>query len=123
MNAKPFALSTACALLVTAAATAQDMGSAPPVKTVGEPTTEDSCPADFDGNGGVNFGDLLWVINHWGPCDTLGPGPSTGNCEGDLDDDGLIGFAEFLEVMSNFNRACPDVFGGNEGGPSTEPAP
>ncbi|MCP3903815.1 MAG: hypothetical protein GY715_09290 [Planctomycetes bacterium] len=109
MNAKLHALA--------ATATASEWGTTPVTKVVPAPPppTEDTCPADFDANGGVNFADLLWVINHWGPCNTLGPGVG---CPCDLDADGQIGFTEFLEVMSNFNRACPDVIGG----PSTEPA-
>ncbi|MBT8485808.1 MAG: right-handed parallel beta-helix repeat-containing protein [Phycisphaerae bacterium] len=49
------------------------------------------CAADIDGNGAVDFGDLLSVLSTWGAC---------GACPEDLDGDGAVGFADLLAVLS-----------------------
>ena len=50
-------------------------------------------PGDVDGDGVVNFGDLLLVLAAWGPC---------GGCPEDLDGNGVVGFADLLIVLANW---------------------
>lgn len=49
---------------------------------------------DVNGDGVVDFDDLLAVLSGWGPCP-----PS---CPGDLDGDGEVGFGDLLEVLANW---------------------
>jgi hypothetical protein len=49
---------------------------------------------DADGDGDVDFADLLLVLSAWGPC----PAP----CASDFDGDGAVGFADLLFVLSNW---------------------
>ena len=49
------------------------------------------CPADTDGDGIVDFGDLLLVLAQWGPCPP--------ECLGDVDGDGVVGFGDILVVL------------------------
>ncbi|MHC5114514.1 MAG: hypothetical protein ACYTGP_08825 [Planctomycetota bacterium] len=51
--------------------------------------------ADLDGDGDVDFADLLLVIAGWGPC------PDT--CPADLNGDGAVGFADVLIVIANWS--------------------
>jgi hypothetical protein len=55
------------------------------------------CPADVDGGGGVDIGDLLDVLALWGPC--------TG-CPEDVDCDGSVGVADLLQVLADWGP-CP----------------
>ncbi|MBX3374206.1 MAG: CHRD domain-containing protein [Phycisphaeraceae bacterium] len=50
-----------------------------------------ACPADFNGSGDVEFGDLLIMLSVWGPC----PG-----CDEDLDGSGTVDFADLLILLS-----------------------
>ncbi len=59
------------------------------------------CPGDIDGNGSVEFADLLDVLTAWGPC----PPPSVA-CPEDLDGDEMVGFADLLVVITNWGP-CP----------------
>jgi len=52
--------------------------------------------ADLDGDGDVDFGDLLLVIAAWGPC-------GVGACPEDLNGDGSVGFADILAVLSDYS--------------------
>jgi len=56
------------------------------------------CTADIDGDGAVQFGDLLGVLNQWGACAV--------NCPADLDFDGGVGFSDLLTVLGNWG-SCP----------------
>ncbi|MHC5113620.1 MAG: hypothetical protein ACYTGP_04235 [Planctomycetota bacterium] len=49
------------------------------------------CPADLNGNGQVDFADILVVIGAWGEC--------TG-CEEDLNGNGLVGFDDILVIIA-----------------------
>lgn len=53
----------------------------------------EDCPADVDGSGAVDFGDLLDVLSTWGLC----PG-----CPTDLDGDAIVGFSDLLIVLSSW---------------------
>jgi hypothetical protein len=60
--------------------------------TCGQP-----CTGDINGDTNVNTGDLLAVINSWGPC----PG-----CPADLNSDGAVNTADLLAVINNWGP-CP----------------
>ena len=55
---------------------------------------EPSTPGDVNGDGSVDFNDLLAILSAWGA-------PCTG-CSEDLDGDGEVGFNDLLIVLSNF---------------------
>nr|MCP3902523.1 choice-of-anchor D domain-containing protein [Planctomycetota bacterium] len=50
-------------------------------------------PADVNGDGVVNFGDILAIIGAWGPC----PG-----CPADVNGDGMVNFADILLVIASW---------------------
>jgi hypothetical protein len=50
---------------------------------------------DVNGDGLVNFEDLLEILAAWGPCE--------GDCPADLDGDGVVGFADLLVVLANWS--------------------
>ena len=57
-------------------------------------TTGDSgpvCPADLDGSGAIDFGDIVQVLSNWG---------STGPA--DLDGSGIVDFGDLIAVLSSF---------------------
>ena len=57
-------------------------------------TTDDSgpvCPADLDGSGSIDFGDIVQVLSNWG---------STGPA--DLDGSGTVDFGDLIAVLSSF---------------------
>ena len=49
---------------------------------------------DVNGDGVVDFADLLIVLTGWGPCD--------GECPADLDGDGVVDFDDLLIVLANW---------------------
>ncbi|NNF41641.1 MAG: CRTAC1 family protein [Phycisphaerales bacterium] len=49
---------------------------------------------DVDGDGDVDFTDLLSVLAAWGPC--------AGDCPADLDGDGSVGFSDVLTVLAGW---------------------
>jgi hypothetical protein len=55
------------------------------------------CPADVDGDGAVEFSDLLAVLAIFGPCD---------GCPEDIDGDQQVAFSDLLSVLSAFGP-CP----------------
>ncbi|MCP3903407.1 MAG: hypothetical protein GY715_07200 [Planctomycetes bacterium] len=55
------------------------------------------CPEDLNGNGTVDFADILVVIGVWGPC----PG-----CQHDLNDNGFADFADILAIIGKWGP-CP----------------
>ncbi|MHC5113661.1 MAG: hypothetical protein ACYTGP_04445 [Planctomycetota bacterium] len=55
------------------------------------------CPADLNGNGAVDFADILEIIAAWGPC---------AGCAEDLDASGDVGFGDILVVIANWGL-CP----------------
>ncbi|NNF43347.1 MAG: DUF1028 domain-containing protein [Phycisphaerales bacterium] len=60
-------------------------------------------PADLDGDGDVDFTDLLQVLATWGVC----PAPPA-TCLADIDRDGVVGFTDLLAVLSTWRApgAC-----------------
>ncbi|MBX3374275.1 MAG: DNRLRE domain-containing protein [Phycisphaeraceae bacterium] len=56
-------------------------------------------PGDINGDGTVDFADLLLVLSAWGPC----PGdPHHDPCPADLTGDGTVDFADLLIVLANW---------------------
>lgn len=53
------------------------------------------CPADIDGNGAVDFEDLLAVLSGFGPC-------PPGDCPADVDGDEAVTFQDLLTVIAAF---------------------
>ncbi|MBX3372374.1 MAG: hypothetical protein KF817_00935 [Phycisphaeraceae bacterium] len=58
------------------------------------------CDEDLDGNGAVDFGDLLILLAAFGPC------PEDADCIADLDHDEHVGFSDLLLILSRFGP-CP----------------
>ena len=84
------------ALLLAAASYANDTSNQGPDlgHEAPEPPIPDACDGDFDGNGMINFGDMLHVLSHWGR-------PVTGSSAEER-----IGFAHLLEVVNGFGEPC-----------------
>ena len=59
--------------------------------------TTGTCSADVDGDGTVGVGDLLSVVDQWGPCS---------GCSSDIDGDGLVGIGDLLAVVDLWGD-CP----------------
>ena len=55
-------------------------------------------PADLDGNGLVDFGDLVILLAAWGECDG-----GTSGCAGDIDADGDIDFEDLVALLAAFS--------------------
>jgi len=53
---------------------------------------------DVDGDGDVDFGDILVLIGQWGDCD---PAPTP--CPADLNGDGTVSFADILVLIANWS--------------------
>lgn len=54
----------------------------------------DAVPGDANGDGVVDFMDIVDLLSAWGGC--------SGDCPADLNGDGIVGFADLLEVLSYF---------------------
>ena len=52
---------------------------------------------DVDGDGAVDFADLLAILTAWGPC--------SAPCPEDIDGDGIVGFSDLLAVLANWGPA------------------
>jgi len=65
--------------------------------TIAAVVPDESCVADLDGSGGVDFSDLLSLLSTWGPC----PG-----CPEDIDGDGAVGFTDLVTLLSYWGP-CP----------------
>jgi hypothetical protein len=59
--------------------------------------TSIDCPADLNGNGQVDFADILVIIGAWGPC---------AGCPEDLNMNGQVDFADILVVIGAWGP-CP----------------
>ena len=51
-------------------------------------------PGDVDGNGVVDFNDLLAVLAAWGPC---------AGCPADFDGNGFVDFNDLLTLLANWS--------------------
>jgi len=58
------------------------------------------CPGDVDGNGEVDFQDLLSLLSDFGPCEPGQP------CDADFDGNGSVDFQDLLTLLSAFGP-CP----------------
>jgi len=52
---------------------------------------------DFNGDGDVDFADLLTLLGAWGPCP-----PPPAACAPDIDGDGVVGFTDLLILLANW---------------------
>ena len=68
-----------------------------PVTLTPEPRLEYFSLGDVDGNGVVDFADLLAVLAAWGPC----PEPPE-PCPADVDGNGVVNFSDLLLVLANW---------------------
>lgn len=64
--------------------------------TAGGPGDEPPLTGDVDGNGSVDFEDLLLVLADYGPCTPGTP------CPADVDGDGAVAFNDVLLVLANW---------------------
>jgi hypothetical protein len=57
----------------------------------------DACEdrGDLNGDGSVNFGDMLELLAAWGPCD-----PPPGACPADFDGSGAVDFADLVQLLA-----------------------
>ena len=62
-------------------------------------TPMNTCIGDLNGDLEVGVGDLLAIIEAWGPCDKVNP------CNADLDDDDVVAVGDLLVLISNWG-AC-----------------
>ena len=58
----------------------------------------DVIPGDLDGDGVVGIGDLLILLQSWGPC----PDPCPPSCSADLDGDCTVGMGDLLFLFANW---------------------
>lgn len=58
----------------------------------------EACPADLNGDGMINSGDLLILLSNLG-CNE--------NCNGDLNNDGSVNISDILLFLSQFGGNCP----------------
>jgi hypothetical protein len=60
---------------------------------------QSACPWDFDGDGDVDFQELLKLLSTWGPC-------PIGDCPWDFSGDGDVNFQDLLKLLSAWGD-CP----------------
>ena len=58
----------------------------------------DPCPLDFDGNGTVGNGDIIYMVGEWG---------CQGDCETDPNNDGIVDVFDLLYVLTEVGDECP----------------
>ena len=56
------------------------------------------CPLDFDGNGTIGNGDIIYMVGEWG-CE--------GDCETDPNNDGTVNVFDLLYVLTEIGTNCP----------------
>jgi uncharacterized Ntn-hydrolase superfamily protein len=64
------------------------------------PTLSHRTPGDVDGNGTIDFGDVLAVLAAWGPCPSAPAG-----CPADADGSGAVDFGDLLVALASFDGA------------------
>lgn len=55
-----------------------------------------ACPADYDGNGTLDFNDILEFLNHFNAMSPMA----------ELNGDGVVDFNDMLEFLNRFNAGC-----------------
>jgi hypothetical protein len=58
----------------------------------------DPCPLDFDGNGTVGNGDIIYMVGEWG---------CQGDCETDPNNDGIVDVFDLLYILAEIGDECP----------------
>ena len=58
----------------------------------------DPCPLDFDGNGTVGNGDIIYMVGEWG---------CQGDCETDPNNDGIVDVFDLLFILTKIGDDCP----------------
>lgn len=58
----------------------------------------DPCPLDFDGNGTIGNGDVIYILGEWG---------CQGDCETDPNNDGIINVFDLLFILTEIGNNCP----------------
>ena len=58
----------------------------------------DPCPLDFDGNGTVGNGDVIYMVGEWG---------CQGDCETDPNNDGIVDVFDLLYILTEIGDECP----------------
>ncbi|MHC5115222.1 MAG: FG-GAP-like repeat-containing protein, partial [Planctomycetota bacterium] len=70
------------------------IGGTPTVSVlINETPAGDPCPADIDGTGAVDVGDLLALLAEWGPC---------AGCPEDLDESGAVDAADLVRLLADW---------------------
>lgn len=83
-------------------AVANGVGDPLPFTEVHLPLTiVSTCPADLDGSGAVDLGDLSLLLTHFGT--PAGAGP----LDGDLDLDGDVDLVDLSQMLGQFGVPCP----------------
>ena len=54
---------------------------------------EAPCDGDADGNGAIDFNDLVTMLSLWGPCD---------GCASDIDGNGQVEFNDLVALLSQW---------------------
>jgi len=82
---------------ITSVLVTTSSGASTEVDNVGWGVVVDTCPADVNDSGAVDFADILELIGNWGPCE---------ECAADINNDGVVNFADILAVIGAWG-SCP----------------
>ncbi|MHC5113166.1 MAG: hypothetical protein ACYTGP_01900 [Planctomycetota bacterium] len=74
-----------------------NFGTSPVLSLIERLQPQSAPTGDVNGDGTVNFADVLGVIAAWGPC--------AGPCPADLDGNGAVGFGDILIILANWSGA------------------
>ncbi len=85
-------------------------------ETSGPRTLELGNSGDVDGDGDVDFADLLWLLAHWGQTGAPRGRPDLA-ARGDIDASGALDFPDLMAVLEQFGRAPSNTGAPTRGGP------